>query len=322
MSLAELFGMKETWRQWMRRARHERLRKRDASRFTFHVSRFTLESLEPRILLSGTPGPIVLDQAVPETGLASVMASAQSTPVVLLDSGTQSGSGALASSADIQPQALPAAPTAVSAIDRVNDAGSAIALTWIPSASGGVTQQRIYRSTTTGGPLNDPYVLVATITNNTTTSFTDTGLTTGTPYFYMIRAFSATDGESAFSISDEVTATSSSQVTKTWVGGATGTWTAGGNWNGGTAPGPTDVVSIGSGVTVISGSTSSVAGIFGAGNVTVSANTLTVSSLIEIAGGTVTVDGAMTVGSLSMSNGTLQGTGTVKIGRASCRERV
>ena len=146
MNLAELFGMKETWRQWMRRARHERLRRRDASRLTFHASRFTLESLEPRILLSGTPGPIVLDQAVSETGVAGLMASAQSTSVVLLDSGTETGSGALASPSDIQPQASPVEPANLIAADRANDDGHAITLTWELSISGDVIGQRISRS--------------------------------------------------------------------------------------------------------------------------------------------------------------------------------
>ena len=141
MSLAELFGIKETWRQRMKHARFAKrasLIARRSSQVTQHAARstqhFVFETLEPRILLSGTPGPIVLDQAVPETGLAGVIASAQSTPVVLLDSGTETSSG-ITPSSDLEPQAV--APAGLAAIDRVNDAGSAIALTWIPSASGG-----------------------------------------------------------------------------------------------------------------------------------------------------------------------------------------
>jgi hypothetical protein len=57
----------------------------------------------------------------------------------------------------------------------------------------------VYRSTTSGGP----YTLITTFANNTTATFTNTGLTNGTTYFYVIRAF---DGTQESANSTEVSA--------------------------------------------------------------------------------------------------------------------
>ena len=94
----------------------------------------------------------------------------------------------------------PAVPTFLSASDVAGDGGGAINLSWTPSASGDVTQQRIYRSTITGGP----YSLVTTITNNTTSTYTNTGLTNGTTYYYVVRAY---DGTQESGNSSEASAT-------------------------------------------------------------------------------------------------------------------
>ena len=83
---------------------------------------------------------------------------------------------------------MPAAPTGLSASDTPSDQGGNVNLAWMPSASTDVTQQRVYRSTTTGGP----YTLVTTFANNTTGSYTDTGLTNGTTYYYVVRAYDST----------------------------------------------------------------------------------------------------------------------------------
>ncbi|MFZ5874913.1 MAG: hypothetical protein ACOYXU_00760, partial [Nitrospirota bacterium] len=102
--------------------------------------------------------------------------------------GTQESVNSAEASATPADNLAPAAPTAVSAVDRPGDNGGAIDLSWTVSVSTDVTQQRVYRGTTTGGP----YTLVTTIANNTTATYTDTGLTNGTTYFYVVRAFDAT----------------------------------------------------------------------------------------------------------------------------------
>jgi chitin-binding protein len=86
----------------------------------------------------------------------------------------------------IQTGAVPNAPTGLTAT-----AGNAqCALTW--AAVSGATGYNLKRSTTSGGP----YANVAA--NVTTTSSTNTGLTNGTNYFYVVTALNAS-GESALS---------------------------------------------------------------------------------------------------------------------------
>ena len=77
---------------------------------------------------------------------------------------------------------VPAAPTGLTAT-----AGNGqVTLAW--NASAGATSYTVKRATTSGGP----YTNVATVT---TTSFTDTGLTNGTTYYYVVSA-SNSAGES------------------------------------------------------------------------------------------------------------------------------
>jgi|CXWL01.1.fsa_nt_gi hypothetical protein len=78
MSLAKLFYLKETFRERVRRwrqacfryqstshvSRRSSLDRPDVSRFTSHASRFLLEALEPRVLLSATPTEVVATQAL------------------------------------------------------------------------------------------------------------------------------------------------------------------------------------------------------------------------------------------------------------------
>ena len=75
-----------------------------------------------------------------------------------------------------------------------------IQLTWVQSGSPGVTQNKIYRSTVSGGP----YGLIATIP--ATTSFNNTGLTSGTTYFYVVTAVNSAGLESVASNQASATA--------------------------------------------------------------------------------------------------------------------
>jgi fibronectin type 3 domain-containing protein len=90
----------------------------------------------------------------------------------------------------------PAAPTGLTATAGDTQAS----LTW--TASSGATSYHVKRSTTTGGP----YTLVSSPTAST---YTDTGLTDGTKYFYVVSAVNSV-GESANS--SEVNATPASLV--------------------------------------------------------------------------------------------------------------
>jgi acid phosphatase type 7 len=66
-------------------------------------------------------------------------------------------------------------------------------LNWTQSSSPGVTQNRIYRSTVNGGP----YSLVATIPAGT--SYQNSGLSSGTTYYYVVTAVNSAGLESAAS---------------------------------------------------------------------------------------------------------------------------
>src|SRR5579864_1248052 len=90
----------------------------------------------------------------------------------------------------------PAAPTNLMA----NAGNGQVGLSW--SASSGATSYNVKRSTTSGGPYT-------TIAGPTTTSYTDTGVTNGTTYYYVVSAVN-TAGESANS--SQVSATPSSGI--------------------------------------------------------------------------------------------------------------
>ena len=80
-------------------------------------------------------------------------------------------------------------------------ANAQVSLSW--SASTGATSYHVKRSTTSGGPYTQ-------ISAPTSTSFTDTGLTNGTAYFYVVSALN-TAGESPNSA--QATATPTAPVT-------------------------------------------------------------------------------------------------------------
>ncbi|AIE87663.1 protease pro-enzyme activation domain-containing protein [Fimbriimonas ginsengisoli] len=93
---------------------------------------------------------------------------------------------------------LPAAPTGLTAT-----AGNAQAsLTW--TASTGATSYNVKRATTSGGPYS-------TVGSSSTTSFTNTGLTNGTTYYYVVTAVNSA-GESGNS--NQATATPSAGVSQ------------------------------------------------------------------------------------------------------------
>ena len=98
-----------------------------------------------------------------------------------------SGESANSAQASATPKAsVPAVPTGVSATAGTQQ----IALSW--TASSGATSYNVKRGTNSGGPYTQ-------VSSPTTNSFTNTGLTAGTTYFYVVSAVNAT-GESANSM--------------------------------------------------------------------------------------------------------------------------
>ena len=118
--------------------------------------------------------------------------------VSAVGSGGQSGNSAQVSATPIAP---PAAPTELTA----SPGNTQATLSW--TASSGATSYHVKRSTTSGGP----YTQIAA---PTATNYTDTGLTNGKPYFYVVLALNSS-GESANST--QASATPESSITEVQV---------------------------------------------------------------------------------------------------------
>lgn len=73
-------------------------------------------------------------------------------------------------------------PDAPSGLAATTSGKRKIALSWTQSSTPGITQNKVYRSTSSGGP----YALVATL--NPTTSYSNSGLSSGTTYYYVVTA--------------------------------------------------------------------------------------------------------------------------------------
>ncbi len=103
--------------------------------------------------------------------------------VSAVNSAGESANSSEASAKPTAPAQAPAAPAGLMAT-----AGNAqVSLSWTTST--GATSYHVKRATTTGGPYTQ-------ISSPATTNFTDTGLTNGTTYFYVVSAVNST-GESA-----------------------------------------------------------------------------------------------------------------------------
>lgn len=89
-----------------------------------------------------------------------------------------SGTSALSNEASATPQtSVPMAPTGLTA----TGSNASVSLNW--NTSSGATSYKLYRSTTAGGEGSTAYV-----SNIATTSYTDTGVTNGTTYYYKVAA--------------------------------------------------------------------------------------------------------------------------------------
>ena len=109
------------------------------------------------------------------------------------------GESANSSEVNATPVASPAAPTGVFA----TPGNAQVVVAW--TASAGATSYHVKRGTTSGGPYTQVGAPIAS-------PYTDTGLTNGTPYYYVVSALNA-GGESANSAQVTATPSSSTSVT-------------------------------------------------------------------------------------------------------------
>jgi hypothetical protein len=89
----------------------------------------------------------------------------------------------------------PAAPQSLAAFPGNNQ----VTLTWTPSLSSGVVQQRVYRSTTAG--VYTTSLPAGGNLSNTASSYTDTTAANGTTYFYVVRAYSTVESANSNQVS-------------------------------------------------------------------------------------------------------------------------
>ena len=97
------------------------------------------------------------------------------------------------------PGGPPTPPSPPSNLTAAQAGKRKINLNWTQSPSPGITQNKVYRSTTAGGP----YTLRATL--GAVTTYQDVGLTSGTTYYYRVTAVNS-GGESGFSNEASATA--------------------------------------------------------------------------------------------------------------------
>jgi len=164
---------------------------------------YTSMNFESFIFQSGTSmsGPWTNEATIDNTAQASVVARSYNTPktqrylrLYITDAGVDNYARLFEFEVYTSAPTPPATPTGL-----VATAGDTqVSLTW--TASSGATSYNVKRSTTSGGPYT-------TIASPTTNSYTNTGLTNGTPYHYVVSAVNGA-GESANSSQASATPTS------------------------------------------------------------------------------------------------------------------
>lgn len=169
-------------------------------------------------------GPFLFLQSVTATVYYDLGLNAGSTYYYQIVAVNAAGvSGAATNSAN----ALQPAPASLSA----SGASAQVTLTW--SAAAGATSYTLKRGTSSGTEA------ITVVTGYTGTSYTNSGLSNGTIYYYVVTATGSggTSGNSA-----EANATASAASNGTWTAAGSGNWSYGPNWSG-------DLIAYGSGNT-------------------------------------------------------------------------
>src|SRR5581483_7830598 len=131
-----------------------------------------------RASVSGGPYTAVAT-GVAQTSYTNTGLTNGTTYYYVISAGNTNGESPNSTEVNAKPLAPPPVPTGLAAT-----AGNAqVSLSW--SSSTGATSYNVKRATVSGGP----YTAVAT--GVTQTSYTNTGLTNGTTYFYVVSAVSA-----------------------------------------------------------------------------------------------------------------------------------
>jgi acid phosphatase type 7 len=163
---------------------------------TWNASAGALTYNVKRSASSGGPYSTIAT-GVSSTSFVDTTALNGTTHYYVVSAVNAAGESGNSNEASATPQA-PTAPAAPTNLTAAQGGKKKIVLNWAQSVSPGVTQNRIYRSTTNGGP----YSLVATIPAATT--YQNGGLTSGTRYYYVVTALNSSGLESP--ASNEATA--------------------------------------------------------------------------------------------------------------------
>jgi hypothetical protein len=133
------------------------------------------------------------------------------------------GSGSSAQSAQASATTPSAAPTAPSGLVATASSSSAIRLSWTDN-SNNEANFIVARGTVSGGPYSDIAILGANVT-----TYTNTGLTAGTTYYFVVRASNGTGSSfnsaqaSASPVADIIIDNPAATVTGTWTTGTAST---------------------------------------------------------------------------------------------------
>ncbi|MBU6408951.1 MAG: DUF1349 domain-containing protein [Verrucomicrobia bacterium] len=142
-----------------------------------------------RATVSG--GPYTTIANVTSTGYTDTSVVNGTTYYYVVSAVNSAGESPNSGEVSATPQAAtaPAAPTNLTA----SGAKRKISLTWTQSTSPNIANNNVYRSAASGGP----YTLLTTL--SATTSYTDTGIKSGTTYYYVVTAVNSSNLESPYS---------------------------------------------------------------------------------------------------------------------------